>query len=187
MQLFRRYDLVECNIVDTQPAPDDIFRVLNDASEALLLTQWGQLDERLEAVIEEERRLVAEREDLAARMNVITAIAKYRNIELTRAARNSAVHAPNSHASLPRQAVQHLLDAEPAETWDAKAVHKAISEAGVETTRENVRIILQRLAKDGSARRVAHGRYQSALAPEEQSLLEGDESNEGDVREPLLR
>jgi hypothetical protein len=188
MRSFRRDDLVPCNIVDAQTATDDIFRLLNEAPEALLQVQWVALDERIESLLDQERRIAAERDELTKQQNVLTAIAKYRGIELSRAARNAAVHGrPNPNTSAPKQAVQLLLDEGPDATWDARSVHDAITDAGVETSRENVRIILQRLAKDGSIRRVAHGRYQSALAPGEHTLLEDDESKEGDVREPLLR
>lgn len=155
--------------MDTDGDAHDLFeRLLSEDLHALVDT-WNRLADELEEIDTEQRELASRRTSVEARRSVLTGIFKLHDIATDNGTDTDEADRPPTIKDLARR----LIDEQPERAWNAEQLHNQMSNShGVETTRSNVRMILQRLTKDGSIRRVGRGAYQSALAGSSATLLD---------------
>jgi hypothetical protein len=159
--------------VDTTQADTDLFGQLLGMDFEELQVQRDDLDREIHALSVQEKALAERRETLEVRRAIIDNIGRLHRLE--RSERNTLVHGRRDNATSAPTAARKVLDRDPDTTWDAETMHRQLEQEGVETSRDNVRVALQRLARNGHARRLGRGRYQSALAPLDSGLLSKDE------------
>jgi hypothetical protein len=161
----------------------DVFQPWLDADSGELNELWREIGSELDGIDAEEKKLRRRREILEARRSVLEGVARLRKLQLGETTglnrrmpaeeRDLADGAPK-----PRDVVLTIIDDDPSRTWDAQAVDEALQRQNVITTRDNVRVILQRLNRTGALRRVGRGAYQSARATLSEQLPSdgGDET-----------
>jgi hypothetical protein len=144
-------------------ATDELFDRLLAEPEQALHDRWEAVTRELRALEEEERALAERRSRLDARRAVLSGIAQLRQVELADGDRGTTnrTEAPMR----TRDVAIEIITGQPNRTWSAQTLHDALAERGVQTSRSNVRVVLQRLLDDGHVNRVAYGRYQSARPP----------------------
>jgi DNA repair exonuclease SbcCD ATPase subunit len=167
----------------------DVFQPFFEASREELNDLWSELGDQIDELDQQQQELSRRRQILEARKTALESIAVVRKLELgdntsfSRRVPDQTVSAPSipseepvngSTPTKPREIALALLDEDPTTIWDAEKMHSALSDRGIHTSRENVRVILQRLYRTGGIRRVGHGAYQSARASSDSLLTEGD-------------
>ena len=149
---------------------DDLYERILDEDPAGLRARWERVQRDLEDLARREKQLAADRQRLDAWKAVLAGIAQLRRVDLDQAGSPQAAHSQSDQR--PRDAIQVLIDENPAKIWDAESVDHALQDRKVLTSRNNIRMILQRLHNDGAAVRVGHGRYQSAAALADEAVSE---------------
>jgi hypothetical protein len=154
--------------VDLDLTNGSLFDQLTQLDLVSLRHVFDRLTTEIAELAEKEKELSEQREVLERRRAVVDSIGRFIAAERPPAIIDRSVL--ELGPSVP-EAVQRILDASPSARWEAEEVHRELDEAGIDSTRENVRVALQRLFHAGKARRVGRGIYQSALAEPERGLL----------------
>jgi hypothetical protein len=140
----------------------DFFEQLLALDERSLHAQWQTITEEIADVQKEERELGERRRKLEARRAMLDAIAKVREAELPPERRRATVDADSdSFSSGPRATAFAIFEENPTTQWDSEAMRAALKDRGYDSTLSNARVLMQRLVRDGRARRVGRGLYQS--------------------------
>jgi len=144
--------------VDTETS-DDLLERLTTEPEEDLARRWGDVTVMIRRLTEEIQTADRERTKALAWKAVLDAIAEFRNLDLED---KPEPMAPPTGASSAREVAAWIMTQFYDEVWDAPTLLGALARHGVETSQSNTRIILQRLAKDGTLNRIGHGRYRLA-------------------------
>ena len=155
--------------------PTSLFDHLAGLDISRLRELYLEISKEIDEMVAEEKALAGRREILERRREVVDSVGRFL------AAERPPEPKPPANTPQPTvpEAVVRILDGNPERIWDSAAILVELRAMSLDSTPENARVALRRLAKAKKVRRVGRGTYQSLLADPDPGLHGEESEDEG--------